>query len=164
MADFLIRPARPDDAAAIHEIRQQPEVRRFTSALPSERVTNSQKYLADLGGNAHLLVAEIDGRVVGMAGLHVREGRQRHSARVGLMVHDAFAGRGIGRALLEALLDVADNWLGLIRVDLDVYGDNERALRLYETLGFVEEGRLHKAYIREGKLHDGVLMARLRAP
>ena len=49
------------------------------------------------------------------------------------------AGVGIGRALIESLLDITDNGLMLKRVELSVFTDNERAVRLYESLGFVIE-------------------------
>jgi L-phenylalanine/L-methionine N-acetyltransferase len=155
----LIRAVRPDDAAAIYEIRRQPEVQKFTTAMPSER---PQDFIGRLGPNDHILVAELDGRVVGVAGLHGKEGKHRHVAWLGIAVHDAFAGRGAGRALLLALLDLADNWLNLVRVELEVFADNERAIAMYRRLGFEEEGRQRKAYFRGGQYIDAVLMARVR--
>ena len=79
-----------------------------------------------------------------------------------MMVHDQFQGRGIGRKLLAALLDVADNYLGLVRVELEVFPDNARAIRLYEGMGFEPEGRKRKAIFRHGEHQDGLLMARVR--
>ncbi len=154
-----IRAIRAEDAAAIHELRQQPEVRRFTPAMPSDRVVD---YFAKWGPNDHVLVAEIDGRVVGYAGLHLRDGKRRHSAWLGIAVHDEFAGRGAGQALMRALLDLADNWIGLLRVDLEANADNERAIALYRRCGFVEEGRQRKAYFSAGAYVDALLMARVR--
>ena len=79
-----------------------------------------------------------------------------------MMVHDEFQGRGVGRRLLEALLDVADNYLGLIRVELEVMVDNERAIRLYEHCGFIQEGRKRQAIRRGDGYVDTLLMARVR--
>jgi putative acetyltransferase len=79
-----------------------------------------------------------------------------------MAVHDAFAGRGAGSALMAALLDVADRWLGLRRIELTVYADNSRAIALYERFGFEREG-LHKAFaLRDGVFVDALAMARLR--
>jgi putative acetyltransferase len=156
---IVIRAARADDAASIHEVRQQPRVRRFTPAMPSDRFVD---YLAKWGVNDHVLVAEIDGRVIGYAGLHVREGKRRHSAWLGIAVHDEFAGRGAGQALMRALLDLADNWVGLVRVDLESNADNERAIAMYRRFGFVDEGVMKKAYFVDGAYVDALLMARLR--
>ena len=154
-----VRPVRADDAAAVYDIRRQPEVQRFTLALPSER---PKDWFATLGGKDHVFVAEVDGRVVGMAGLHVKEGKHRHVGWLGLAVHDAFARRGIGRALTGALLDLADNALNLVRVQLEVFADNARAIKLYHDLGFTEEGRQRKAYFRDGAYVDALMMARVR--
>lgn len=157
--DLLIRPVRAADAAALYELRQQPEVQRFTTAMPSERPSD---FIGKLGPDDHILVAELDGRVIGVAGLHGKLGKFRHAAGVGIAVHDAFAGRGVGRALMERLLDIADNWLGLVRLELEVFADNERARRLYERLGFVEEGRKRKAVFCGGQYLDELVMARVK--
>lgn len=79
-------------------------------------------------------------------------------------VHDAHTGRGIGRRLLDAVLDYADNWLGLIRLELSVNVDNAPALRLYERAGFEIEGRERQSILRDGVLVDAFTMSRLRPP
>jgi putative acetyltransferase len=160
--NLAIRPVRPDDVEALYEIRHQPLVIRYTSATPFERIGATRQFIEGLGPNDQLLVGEIDGRVVGMAGIHGRSGKQRHSASIGMAVHDAFTGRGLGRALLGSLLEIADQYLGLRRVDLEVLADNERALRLYEKVGFEREGVQRQAFFRDGQLIDLILMARLR--
>ncbi len=55
--------------------------------------------------------------------------------------HDQWQGRGVGRALMEAAVDLADNWLSLTRLELTVFADNAPAIRLYERVGFEVEGR-----------------------
>jgi putative acetyltransferase len=157
--DLVIRPVRAEDSGALYEIRRQPEVQKFTTAMPTERPID---FIGRLGPDDHILVAELDGRVIGVAGLHGKTGKFRHAAGVGLAVHDAFAGRGVGRALMERLIDVADSWLNLVRLELEVFADNERARRLYERLGFVEEGRKKKAIFRGGQFVDELVMARVR--
>lgn len=160
--NLVIRPVRPEDAEDINAIRRQREVAEFTLALPSERIEASRGLLAGLGPNDHLMVAEVEGRVVGMAGLHVFEGRRRHSAGMGISVHRDFQGAGIGRALLETLLDIADNFLVLRRLELEAWPDNTRAIALYESLGFEREGIKRQYAIRGGGYVDAIIMARLR--
>lgn len=162
--DVVIRPVGEEDAPAIHAIRCQPSVVRFTTALPSRRVEDTRAFLRSFGADDHVLVAEVQGQVVGMAGLHVREGKQRHSATVGMMVHDAHQGRGIGGVLLDALLDLADSHLGLARVELEVMADNARAIALYESRGFQHEGRKRRAVFRREGYVDILVMGRLREP
>ena len=154
-----IRALRPDDVAAIMDIRRQPLVMRYTPAMPSDRPVD---FLARWGTNDHMMVAELDGRVVGYAGLHVRDGKRRHSAWLGIAVHDEFHGRGCGQALMRALLELADKWIGLTRVDLESFVDNERAIAMYRRFGFVDEGRQKNAYFIDGAYGDALLMARLR--
>ena len=90
--------------------------------------------------------------------------RRRHSGGLGIMVRTDCQGQGIGTALLEAVLDLADNWLMLRRVELEVYADNQRAVRLYEKFGFEAEGRKREAAVKNGTYVDLRVMARLRTP
>jgi putative acetyltransferase len=62
------------------------------------------------------------------------------------------------------LLDAADNWLGIRRIQLTVYEDNAPAMHLYKRFGFVIEGK-HQAYaLRDGRYVDAYVMARISAP
>jgi putative acetyltransferase len=97
-----------------------------------------------------------------MCGLHVYPGKRRHSATFGMSVADDLQGRGIGTKLMAAMLDVADNYLGLVRVELEVLVDNPRAIHLYERMGFEREGCKRKAVFRGGQYVDALVMARLR--
>ena len=73
----------------------------------------------------HQLVACVDGDVVGEISLWTENNpRVRHIAGFGMAVRDDWQGKGVGSALLEAALDLADNWLGVTRVELQVYTDN----------------------------------------
>ena len=159
----VIRPVRVEDVSDLEAVRHQPGVLDGTLNIASERLLDRRRRIEDLGPNVHELVAEIDGRVVGTAGLIAFQGRMNHAGEIAhIMVHDEFQGRGIGRQLLEALLDIADNYLGLVRVELGVYIDNESAIRLYESLGFAREGVKRKCARRQGHLVDALMMARVR--
>ncbi len=77
-------------------------------------------------------------------------------------VHDDWQGKGCGSALLEAALDLADNWMDLRRIELQVFADNEPGRRLYERFGFEIEGTLRRFAFRGGEYADVYAMARLR--
>ena len=62
--------------------------------------------------------------------------------------------------LIREILDLVDNWLMLIRVELDVFENNERAIHLYKKYGFVVEGKKKYATKRFGKYDTEILMAR----
>jgi putative acetyltransferase len=94
----------------------------------------------------------------------VGTGRLRHSGHVFLFVAREHHGQGIGTRLMETLLDVADRWLLLRRVELTVLAENERACRLYERLGFEREGLRKLSVISQGEIKDEWLMARYRSP
>jgi putative acetyltransferase len=56
-------------------------------------------------------------------------------------VRDDWHGQGVGTALIEAAIDLADNWRNLTRLELRVFTDNAPAIHLYEKVGFEIEGR-----------------------
>lgn len=164
---YDIRPLKAGDGKGINDLRRMPGVFENILGMPSERIVRNEGFAASNDANAHAFVAVVkDGdqeKIVGMAGLHVSSNhRLRHSGSVGLMVHKDFQGNGIGKALMDTLLDIADNWLMLVRVDLSVFIDNEKAINLYKKLQFVEEGIKRKAAIRNGKYEDELMMARIR--
>ena len=100
---------------------------------------------------------------MGTMGFQRDEYNRAHVAHVGMMVHADYQGMGVGSALMEAAVDLADNWLGLTRLQLEVYPDNARAMALYEKYGFETEG-LHRAFAyRDGQYTDTLVMGRLRS-
>ena len=69
---------------------------------------------------------------------------------------------GVGTALMQAAVDMADHWLDLLRLELGVFVDNEPAVRLYQRFGFVIEGTLTRYAFRAGTYADVYAMARFR--
>jgi putative acetyltransferase len=160
MTKPIIRPMRPEDAVHWYESRIQPQVIWGTLQLPTinlEEVRNQTQPHPDV----HKLVAEVDGKVVGSVVMRVGTGARRHTGSLGITVHDAYQGRGIGKALMAAILDLADNALMLERVELEVYTDNQRAIHLYRQFGFVDEGIVPRAARRDGQWADLLYMGRL---
>jgi putative acetyltransferase len=163
MTMITVRAREPRDLEAITEIFNCPGVVAGTLQLPYHSVEDRRGWFAQRPPGAHSLVAEIDGRVVGQLGLHpATNPRRRHSASIGMGVHDAFQGRGVGSALMAAMLELADRWLDLRRIELTVYADNAAAVHLYEKFGFVIEGTLRAYAFRDGAYVDAYTMARLR--
>lgn len=158
------RPLEPSDADDIHAITTSLAVLPTTVTVPfTSRATVAQD-LATQDPNRHVLGAVVAGRVVGFAGLSVgKRARTRHVGHFYLEVHERFWGRGVGSALMTAILDLADRWLGLVRVELQVNADNDRAVRLYERFGFVREGRLRANILSNGLYLDSLVMGRVRS-
>ena len=162
--NYTIRPIGPEDAEGAAALRRMPGVFENTLGLPSYRTADSEAFIAGLGPDDHNFVAVLDdGTVIGCAGLTVCSNpRMRHAGSVGLYVHTDYQNKGVGTALMETLLDLADNWLMLVRVELEVFADNQRAIQLYEKLGFEQEGLLRMTPVRNGRYVDEYKMARIR--
>ncbi|MBJ3775415.1 GNAT family N-acetyltransferase [Acuticoccus mangrovi] len=157
-----VRAARPDDVPALTLVNNCPGVRRGTLRLPFTSEEEVRRRMLEPGPNTHLVVGDVDGTAVGWAALFRRVGRQAHVAGLAIAVHDDHQGRGVGRAMMAGLLDLADNWLGLVRIELDVNTDNGPAIALYESLGFEREGLKRAETLRDGVFIDVILMARIR--
>jgi putative acetyltransferase len=157
----LIRAAEPRDLDALHDLWRAPGVVAGTLKLPHLSRADAEERLARASEDSRMLVAEVDGRVVGEGSLQLGKRRRRHVASVGLCVHDAHVGRGVGGTLLDALLALGERWLGVLRWELEVFVDNRPAVQLYRARGFEIEG-IERAYaLRDGALVDVFRMARL---
>ena len=163
---ITVRRARPDDAAAIARLMDEPSVYANLMQMPYASEEAQRTRIADSllpGKSDLLLVAERDGKVVGSAGMHSTGPslRRRHVVVIGLSVVAGAQRQGVGTVLMQALCDYADRWLGVLRIELTVYVDNAAAIALYRKFGFATEGR-HRGYaLRDGRYVDAFAMARL---
>ena len=164
--NYTIRPIEPRDAEGAAALRRMPGVFENTTGLPSCRTADSEAFIAGLGPDDHNFVAVLeDGTVIGCAGLQVcTNPRMRHVGTLGMLVHTEFQNQGIGTALMKTVLELADNWLMLVRVELEVFADNARAIHLYEKFGFEKEALLRMSVVRDGQYWDNYKMARIRVP
>lgn len=162
---ITIRRATPDDAPAMVRLFRDPRVIWGVLQVPYDHsVERSRKRILEAPEGTYPLVAEVDGEVVGQLTLHTNPNRprRRHAGALGMAVSDDWQGKGVGTALMAACVDLADNWLNLRRLELDVYVDNERAIRLYTKFGFEIEGTMREYGFRDGHFIDTYFMARLR--
>jgi RimJ/RimL family protein N-acetyltransferase len=102
------------------------------------------KHIEQLG---HLfIVAEVDSRIVGSVDLRNGDHKRiQHVGVLGITVIKEFRGLGVGKALMETLLNWASDNPLIEKVSLEVFGINKPAIGLYSKLGFIEEGRKIKA-------------------
>lgn len=156
----LIRPARLDDAVSLQ---------RFVSALFSEKlgviykreavpsVHDEKQFIRRLGesDNSCLLLAFDENELIGMLDLLAFSEPQRsHCANFGLSVAKRYRGQGVGRALLETMIQFAKDTNHLKRIELEVFDNNTSAIRLYKNVGFLIEGRKCGAVKVEGGFVD----------
>jgi putative acetyltransferase len=166
--DYRIRHAVPEDYPGVTRIFEGPQAIWGTLQVPFPSREVWRQRLAVPESGLVLLVAceRNDDDVVGMLGIHTHpsQPRRRHAAEIGMTVRDNRQGRGVGTALLKAALELADGWLNLTRLELQVWTDNEPAVRLYRKFDFEVEGTLRQYALRGGKLVDAFAMSRLRPP
>ena len=166
-ARITVRRATVADAEAFAQMLSNPEVFPQLLQMP---YANGEMWRARFTDRAAqsapdllLLAVTEGGELVGGAGLHPSgtSPRKRHVMMLAMQVQPAWQRRGVGTLLLKSLCDYADNWLGLLRLELEVYADNHQAQSLYRRLGFVEEGRHRCDALRDGVYVDSLSMARL---
>jgi len=166
MIPITIRHTEPSDYEAVQRILSGPKVVRGTLQLPFPSAEKWRKRLVEPPEGLFSLVACVENdEVVGQLGLQSFPGRprRRHAGQIGMAVRDDWQGKGVGTALMEAAIDLADNWLNLTRLELEVFVDNTPAVRLYEKYGFRIEGTLVNYAFRDGHYVDTYIMARLRS-
>lgn len=172
----IIRPAREEDCQKVHEcnravvasgegsVRSLEELdSRTEEKIREEFMTWIDGSHSGLGGC--MLLAEMEGEIAG-AGVIRRQQplRVRHTAHIGIGIAPGWQGLGLGRAIMEGLIA----WPLLLpgrpvtRVDLFVFAKNGRAIRLYESLGFVVEGtRRQMIRYEDGTYEDDLVMGLL---
>lgn len=160
---IVFRRAQERDHADLFEQYQQPGVYSGTLQMPYPSEQLWKKRLSEENSGHTTFVAEVDGKVVGHAGVslltHIR---RRHVATLGMAVHDDWQGKGIGSQMLEKILEYIDNWLNVHRVELTVYSDNQAGIALYKRHGFVVEGEAKAYAFRNGEYVDALYMGRVR--
>lgn len=161
---ITIRRTGPADAEAYHRIFSCPKVIYGTLQIPYPSVDMWRKRLSEVPDGVFNLCACVDDEVVGQLGLHTfpHGPRRRHVGQLGMAIHDDWQGKGVGSALMAAAIDLADNWLNLSRLELEVFTDNEPAIALYKKYGFIVEGTHKNFAYRNGQFVDVYAMARLR--
>jgi putative acetyltransferase len=161
-----VRHAEAADADALHEIFTDPDVMHWLIDVPYVPQAQVRKQLVELADGRYMLVAVEGDALVGALGFGAHTApRVRHVGRLGpIAVARAAQGRGVGSALMRAAVDLADNWLNLVRLELLVIAGNDAAIGLYRRFGFEAEGTLRAFGFQAGRYVDVHTMARVRTP
>lgn len=160
-----IRRARSDDVDFLVELLSDEEVQPYLAAIrPRDRdgvaalVERSERE-PDVYG---LFVIEVDGEQAGTMDFELVNRRSSIASVGGLAVHPRFRGRKLGDEAARLFQRHLLVDLGLHRLQMEVYGFNERAIAHAERVGFVREGVKRKAYKRDDGWVDGVMYGLLR--
>ena len=167
-ASATLRQAQPEDAAAILALKQsilRPGI--YDALLPEEYSFDEEQESLwidhCLSSNSNfMVVAEVSNVLVGMLFFQTsNELRCNHWGEFGMGITEAFRGQGVGTALINALFKWAEEHPRVEKICLKVFDANPKAVKLYQNLGFVEEGRLKKCLrMGNGLYSDAILMAK----
>ncbi len=169
MESYIIREATPDDAAAIivHNDLIANEPNNGIIRGPGESMTleDEQVYLKNslAADNSIFLIAITPaGEVIGVCSFQGgRRKAVRHQGGIGISVNKEWREKGMGTALMQRLVDWAKGTGIITRMELTVMTHNERAIHVYEKLGFQMEGRQRAALFKDGKYIDVYMMGLL---
>jgi putative acetyltransferase len=159
---ITIRPAVPMDYEAVARIFSGPKAASGTLQIP---YTSPEIWRRRLEAEGVYNLLAWDGHdLLGQLGLmtYANSPRRKHVGSIGMAVHDDWQGKGVGTALMAAAVDLADNWLNLVRIELEVYTDNGPAIHLYKKFGFEIEGTHRMFAFRNGVYVDVYSMGRLK--
>ena len=162
--EIKIRHIQMQDHEAVHQIFLSSPVINGTMRLPYQSLEYTNKRLSKSEDTVKL-AACVNEEVVGYAELitYPNIPRHRHAGEINMIVvHPGWRRKGVGQALMRAMIDLADNWLQLNRLSLTVWATNERAIHLYQKCSFVIEGTMQNYVFGQGKYTDAYLMARLK--
>ncbi len=151
------------DGSDLLELFNEERFLHYASAKgPFASTDELQSWLANIACSKKFeAVGVVAGKTIGFGGLYVMGDGLSHSGWILLGVREAFQARGIGARLLQMLMGAASVLMGLRRVQLTVFGDNDPAIKLYRRFGFEVEGR-HRDFVRRGEgFVDALTMAKV---
>jgi RimJ/RimL family protein N-acetyltransferase len=153
---------RKDDLPALHEIVNMPEVAELAGPISPMTYEQFEKwhgrYIED---PQHIgLVAEIDKKAIGLVTLSIEEEIYRYDSWLSIYLNKNFWHMGVGTQLMKTVIDVARD-IGLRRISLGVFAENESARRMYKKMGFKAEGHSKNGIYTLGKYMDTILMGLL---
>ena len=164
--EIVLRSAEPDEAGLmIDYLKTVTGETRFLMCEPDEVTLTEEEEKNFIRGHndsedALLILAFVGGEYAGNCSFEGMAGtrRTKHRAGIGIALYQRFTGFGLGRRMLEVLLRKLREQ-GFEQAELTVAGGNERARRLYESLGFRECGRIPRASrYDDGTYGDNILM------
>jgi RimJ/RimL family protein N-acetyltransferase len=161
----ILRAIERDDLKRLHELYQQVDLVLFADGhwRPSPLAAYEKNFEKQLDNHDPVhFVIEVDGRVIGDVELHNRDKRS-HVSSFGIGIYDReYLGKGYGREAIALLLDWAFDDRNYERIWLTTWATNERAIRCYQALGFVQEARLRRHMFVDGAYVDELVMGLLR--
>jgi RimJ/RimL family protein N-acetyltransferase len=162
---FRLRRATAADAGFLADLAAHDEVEPFMAAVSPrsrEELGEEVRRSGEEPGLHGRFVLEVEGTPAGTLAYDVANRRSRIAYLHAIMLHPDYRGRGLAAAATRLLTQHLVFDLDFHRVQLEVYGFNERALRHFDRAGFIREGIRRQAYWRHGEWVDGILFGLVR--
>jgi RimJ/RimL family protein N-acetyltransferase len=158
-----LRAVEEDDVTAMHGMFNDPEVQRTLAVNWMEPAAGTRRWWegvrANTGTFAFAIVSPA-GELVGVCSLEDLNPAVR-SAGLGIWIGKAYWDKGYGTDAIRTLCRFGFQEMNLQRIGLSVYDVNPRGVRIYEKIGFKEEGRARRAHFIDGRHIDVIRMGLL---
>ncbi len=126
------------------------DVENYKSALEATRLEK----------NSIIYIATVNREIISIASIHSNQKtRSKHVGTLGIVVSQQFIGQGVGRKMMELLIDWAKTNEITRKITLVTREDNDTAIQLYEKLGFVKEGLSLKDNLVDDVYYNSLMMA-----
>lgn len=164
--EVVLRTPRWEDLDDLMElinslVDEKAEITRTEKVSREDEAEWLPKVLASLEkAELFFLVAEVGGKVVASSELRILTGNEKHVGVLGIVIKSGFRDLGIGTEMMRTLVNQAVA-LGLKVLTLQAFATNERAVHVYEKVGFVQTGIVPKKHFKEGQYIDEVIMTKL---
>lgn len=160
---LIIRPAKPDDLAAITDIYNEAILTTDATFDTEIKTIESQKeWFESHDSRNPIIVAENEKKVIGWASLSKWSDRCAYSdtAEISVYIKDGYRGQGAGRQLIERILQAGEE-VGLHTIISRIVTGNDESIHLHEVFGFEHIGVMKEVGIKFGRLLDVVLMQKI---
>jgi ribosomal-protein-alanine N-acetyltransferase len=167
LGDVRLRSPEPKDVEALYQQKNDREIAAlltgFNPGYTRTEISDWIQFHRNASDEALFVIAAEDDRCLGHVGLYKIDHRVG-SAEFAILIGDRHAwGKGIGRRCTTFMVEFGFGHLNLRRIYLEVLASNARAIDLYRKIGFVEEGCLREAQVKNARYVDVYVMALLRA-
>lgn len=157
-------PQAKDAENLITYMKKTAEESTFLLRYPEEVTTTVEDEIYFIRGinespDSFMMLAEVDGRLAGNCSVSALGSRIRmkHRCNIAIALYEEFCSQGIGKVMMERLLEEAKN-IGFEQAELEVVARNERAIALYQKLGFEQVGYIPRAMKHKDGSYDELIM------
>ncbi|MCI6151691.1 MULTISPECIES: GNAT family N-acetyltransferase [Fusobacterium] len=161
--EYIIRVANENDAEqvldSLNSCGKETDFLGFGEEGNGLTLEEERNLLKNLSKSFYLLVAEVENKIVGTCSISVNEKRIRvqHIGEIGICIKKEFWGNSIGENLIKEIINYSKE-NGILKINLTTRFDNEKAINLYEKLGFKKEGVTTRGTYIKGKFYDILYM------